>query len=306
MFRSETMELQAGDRVRFTRNDPSSDLTNGQVAEVESLEKDGVRFRLEDGTHAKLGGKDAQLGHIDHAWASTIHSYQGRTVDRIVAAMPVGNRELVNQKSFYVVISRARDAAELITNDPERLADQLQRATGERVAALDAVAPEAELDVGKDRQLAFDLEVGEAESPNEAAQSTLEVDRESDRTDEREGWTDQEMERDGDSQDSVPQSERKTYRRPRKYCASWISICKHPPSFRPRPQLISQREPSGLQARFLSRTCPRTGPQRVPRSWACAGLSRARIDSLRNQPGISHAPVRACAPWENAESLGKT
>ena len=34
-----------------------------------------------------------------------------------------------------------------------------------------------------------------------------EVDRESDRTDAREGWTDQEMERDGDSQDSAPQSE---------------------------------------------------------------------------------------------------
>ena len=34
-----------------------------------------------------------------------------------------------------------RDAAQLVTDDPERLADQLQRATGERVAALDAVAP---------------------------------------------------------------------------------------------------------------------------------------------------------------------
>jgi len=207
VFRSETMELRSGDRIRFTRNDPSSDLTNGQVAEVESLDKDGVRFRLEDGTQAKLGGKDAQLGHIDHAWASTIHSFQGRTVDRIIAAMPAGNRELVNRKSFYVAISRARDAAELVTDDPERLADQLQRATGERVTALDAVAPEAEPDIGKDRQLAFDLEVGEAESPNEVVEHAPEVDRESDRTDAREGWTDQEMERDGDSQDSAPQSE---------------------------------------------------------------------------------------------------
>ena len=208
VFRSETMELRSGDRIRFTRNDPSSDLTNGQVAEVESLDKDGVRFRLEDGMHAKLGGKNAQLGHIDHAWAATIHSFQGRTVDRIIAAMPAGNRELVNQKSFYVAISRARDAAELVTDDPERLAGQLQGATGERVAALDAVAPEVELDVRMERQLTFDLEVGEAESPNEGVERTPEVDRESDRTDGREGWTDQEMERDGDSRDSAPQSER--------------------------------------------------------------------------------------------------
>ncbi len=208
VFRSETMELRSGDRIRFTRNDPSSDLTNGQVAEVESLDKDGVRFRLEDGTPAKLGGKDAQLGHIDHAWAATIHSFQGRTVDQIIAAMPAGNRELVNQKSFYVAISRARDAADLVTDDPERLADQLQRVTGERVAALDAVAQEAELDVGKEGQVAFDLEVGEAESPNDGVERAPEVDRESDRTDGREGWTDPEMERDGDPQDSAPQSER--------------------------------------------------------------------------------------------------
>ncbi len=207
VFRSETMELRSGDRIRFTRNDPSSDLTNGQVAEVKSVEKDGVGFRLEDGTPAKLGGKDAQLGHIDHAWASTIHSFQGRTVDRIIAAMPAGNRELVNQKSFYVAISRARDAAALVTDDPERLAGQLQRATGERVAALDAVAPEAEPEVRMDRQLALDLEVGEAERPNGGVERANEVDREGDRTDGREGWTDHEMERDGDSQDSAPQSE---------------------------------------------------------------------------------------------------
>ena len=56
--------------------------------------------------------------------------------------------------------------------------------------------------------MAFDLEVGEAASPNEGAQSTLEVDWESDRTDERRGWTDQEMERDRESQDSARQSER--------------------------------------------------------------------------------------------------
>ena len=34
VYRSETMELRAGDRVRFTRNDPASGLTNGQVAET--------------------------------------------------------------------------------------------------------------------------------------------------------------------------------------------------------------------------------------------------------------------------------
>ena len=91
VYRSETTELRAGDRVRFTRNDPASGLTNGQVAEVETVEKDGVRFRLEDGSLTRLGESDPMLRHLDRAWAATVHAFQGRTVDRIVAAMPAGN-----------------------------------------------------------------------------------------------------------------------------------------------------------------------------------------------------------------------
>jgi len=73
----------------------------------------------------------------------TVHAFQGRTVDQIVAAMPTGNPDLTNQKAFYVAISRARDAAELVTDDAWKLSDQLERATGERVAALDGAAMEA-------------------------------------------------------------------------------------------------------------------------------------------------------------------
>ena len=137
------MELRAGDRVRWTRNDPGSNLVNGEAAAVESIEKEGVRFRLENGTAAGLAEGDPQLRHMDRAWAATVHAFQGRTVDRIVAAMPAGNPNLTNQRAFYVVISRARDHAELVTDDARKLSDQLERATGERISALDGVAKEA-------------------------------------------------------------------------------------------------------------------------------------------------------------------
>ena len=48
-----------------------------------------------------------------------------------------------HQQSFYVAISRARDRAELVTDDSWKLADQLEKATGERVAALDVTARHA-------------------------------------------------------------------------------------------------------------------------------------------------------------------
>ena len=73
----------------------------------------------------------------------TVHAFQGRTVDRIIAAMPADHPNLTTQQAFYVAISRARDRAELVTDDAWKLADQLERATGERVAALDGVALQA-------------------------------------------------------------------------------------------------------------------------------------------------------------------
>ncbi len=143
VYRSEEMELRAGDRVRWTRNDPGSELVNGEAAVVESIEKEGVRFRLENGKTAGLDEDDPQLRHMDRAWAATVHSFQGKTVDHIVAAMPAGNPNLTNQKAFYVAISRARDHAELVTDDARKLSEQLERATGDRISALDGVAREA-------------------------------------------------------------------------------------------------------------------------------------------------------------------
>ncbi len=150
VYRSEEMELRAGDWVRWTRNDPGSELVNGETAEVESIEKEGVRFRLENGKEAGLDEDDPQLRHMDRAWANTVHAFQGRTVDHIVAAMPAGNPNLTNQKAFYVAISRARDHAELVTDDARKLSEQLERATGERISALDGVAREAahEMELG--------------------------------------------------------------------------------------------------------------------------------------------------------------
>ena len=143
VYRGEEMELRRGDRIRWTRNDPGSGLANGETAVVKSVEKDSVRFGLENGSMVRVAGEDPQLRHMDRGWASTIHAFQGRTVDGIIAAMPTGNPDLTNQRAFYVAISRARDDAELVTDDAWKLSDQLERATGERVSALDGAAKEA-------------------------------------------------------------------------------------------------------------------------------------------------------------------
>ena len=98
-----------------------------------------MTFRLEDGKKLELGRNDPQLRHLDHAWASTVHAFQGRTVDNVIAAMEARHPHFTTQKSFYVEISRARDRAELVTDDAAGLRAQLEAATGERISALEGI-----------------------------------------------------------------------------------------------------------------------------------------------------------------------
>ena len=139
VYRSEGIELRAGDRIRWTRNDDGLGLVNSRTAEAEAVTNGRVRFQLEDGRKLELGRGDPQLRHLDHAWASTVHAFQGRTVDNVIAAMEARHPHLTTQKSFYVEISRARDRAELVTDDAAELRAQLQAVTGERIAALEGI-----------------------------------------------------------------------------------------------------------------------------------------------------------------------
>ena len=142
VYRVEGIELRAGDRIRWTRNDTSLGLVNSQTAEVAAVRDGKVTFRLEDGRMLDLSQSDPQLRHVNRAWASTVHAFQGRTVDTVITAMEANHPHHTTQKSFYVEISRARDRAELVTDDKAALKEQLESVTGERIAALEAVEPD--------------------------------------------------------------------------------------------------------------------------------------------------------------------
>ena len=168
VYRTESMELRAGDRIRWTRNDAGLGLVNSDTAEVAAVRDGRVAFRLGDGRTLELGGDDPQLRHLDHAWASTVHAFQGRTVDNVIAAMEARHPKLSTQKSFYVEISRARHNAELVTDDAKTLRETLEAATGERVAALEGVGAAVE----RARAEAKSAEPGRAAEAEGPARST--------------------------------------------------------------------------------------------------------------------------------------
>ena len=101
VYRAEGIELRAGDRIRWTRNHKGLGLVNSRTAEVVEVRDGRVTFRLEDGKNLELGRGDPQLRHLDHAWASTVHAFQGRTVDNVIAAMEATHPHLTTHKTMY-------------------------------------------------------------------------------------------------------------------------------------------------------------------------------------------------------------
>ena len=178
VYRAEEIELRAGDRIRWTRNDAGLGLVNSRTADVVAVKEGRVTFRLEDGKTLELGRGDPQMRHLDHAWASTVHAFQGRTVDNVIAAMEARHKHLTTQKSFYVEISRARDRAELVTDDAADLRAQLQAVTGERIAALEGIGemkretPDraADANLGADRGV--DREAGSSTGKDRGTEGT--------------------------------------------------------------------------------------------------------------------------------------
>ncbi len=176
VYRAETVELRAGDRIRWTRNDKGLGPVNSGTAEVTGVRNGRVTFLLEEGRRLTLTPGYPQLRHLDHAWAATVHAFQGRTVDNVIAAMEANHPNLTTAKAFYVEISRARDRAELVTDDAQALKERLEAVTGERISALEAIGeslhPERERGQQKDGKALLDREreSPEASAPHPPAQ----------------------------------------------------------------------------------------------------------------------------------------
>jgi hypothetical protein len=74
----------------------------------------------------------------DHGYAETVYSAQSKTYDRVYVLAPVRS-PLVNGQNYYTAITRARFGVKLWTEDPKRLAERLERHSGEKSSALEGL-----------------------------------------------------------------------------------------------------------------------------------------------------------------------
>ncbi len=153
-FSTETIELRAGDQIQFTRNDRAMKRVNGQQAEIVAVDPTthSATVRLAKGTTENLAFDDPRNQHIAHAYVVTAFAAQGRTAERTLIHAESTATHLIDQKSFYVAVSRARNSGTIYTNDRVKLVDAITERTGSKQVALSGRENSAQ-SVGSARRL---------------------------------------------------------------------------------------------------------------------------------------------------------
>ncbi|MBU6419180.1 MAG: relaxase domain-containing protein [Proteobacteria bacterium] len=141
-FTTEAIELRAGDQVQFTRNDRAMGRINGQQGEIIAIDTTTreAKIRVAKGKIETLSLDNPHDQHIAHSYVTTAFAAQGRTAERTFIHADSAATHLIDQKSFYVALSRARECSAIYTNDRGKLTGALLERAGLKQTALTPAA----------------------------------------------------------------------------------------------------------------------------------------------------------------------
>jgi len=137
VYEAKDRAVAEGDQIRFTRNDGKMGVNNGTQATVTGVSNGEIQARTESGKEVSLSMGDDNHRHWDHSYAQTAHNAQGATADRVMYHAESWRVNLTNQQSFYVGISRAKEAALVYTDNAGQLIEGLQARAGQSDTALE-------------------------------------------------------------------------------------------------------------------------------------------------------------------------
>ena len=139
LYEVKDLSLHAGERIRWTHTDHKRGLLNADQARITAIEAGTVRLTTSTGIEHQLGKDDPMLKRLDLAYALNAHMAQGLTSDRGIAVMDSRERNLSNQQTFLVTITRLRDGLTLYVNNASRLEAAVERNTGMKRSALETM-----------------------------------------------------------------------------------------------------------------------------------------------------------------------
>ena len=112
VYQTESIAIAPGDQLRWTKNDRAEHRRNGQEFTIEGLDSRGSAIVRDKDDKTRFVDLSCRQ-FADYAIVSTTYAAQGKTADRVFAALD----GITAKESFYVATSRARHELALYTTD---------------------------------------------------------------------------------------------------------------------------------------------------------------------------------------------
>ncbi len=116
--------ISPGDQLRWTRNDATRGVRNGQLVTVEAVDAKGTAT-LRDASGETITVDLSGQQYLDYALVSTTYGSQGKTADQVLVAVD----RTISKEGLYVAVSRAKQKLSLYTADKEQLFKRAERSS---------------------------------------------------------------------------------------------------------------------------------------------------------------------------------
>jgi len=150
VFNVKQRRFSLGEQFKWTKTDRKN--RNGEkgiIADV-NAQTGQLTLKFENGTTRSINLNDNDAHTLDYNYVKTAFVSQGLDAKRVFMMSEFHRRNLVNQKSFYVKLSRMKEFVHIYTNKTkEHLINALEERTGNKESALDHATHKAKSDLLK-------------------------------------------------------------------------------------------------------------------------------------------------------------
>jgi ATP-dependent exoDNAse (exonuclease V) alpha subunit len=126
VYEKHEAEFAVGDRVRWTRNDKTLGVRNGQDAIVSELRENQITVQNSDKKSVTL--PLSSMLHLDHNYVNTVFSSQGKTCNNVI----ISTDRTFGKEAFYVAVSRARNSVKIFTEDKAEMMSCISKSKAKR------------------------------------------------------------------------------------------------------------------------------------------------------------------------------
>lgn len=136
VFEKDKILVSEGEILRVSKSRKGLNIRNGDELTVKSGDLHNKTLTLVDSKGREITLNTGELHNLDHNYAQTAFGAQGKTVDRVMAVVESWRRNLINFRSVYVTLSRARHEAHLYVDNVENIIKNLREHHADKSTSL--------------------------------------------------------------------------------------------------------------------------------------------------------------------------